>query len=483
MMKKVLLLIAALLVGAGLAFSSTIPVIQEFKLSVGQVPSANQVSVKSRDLNLVCPGALQVSGGRSGAKLGAFAPLNTALVSTYANTATGAIFEARTLGSDSVTGIPERITEALSITAKDEAGTAEQGSKLLSANQIQLASEPSIAGLAGAQCQMPSHDLWLIGGNTTVGREALLVLTNPSSVDAALDIEIYNEAGKAEGTGLNGFAVAANKSALLQLSSVVPKSKSFAIHVSSRGGAVAAWVQQKVVRGLAATGVDYVSPDSGFATSQFLPGLLIRGTKSATKLAAKNDDFADLAPSLRVFVPGGKMATVTAQILGSNQKSFGTVIQQTVGGRKVVDIPITGLADGDYVAVLNSTEPIAASITFSRTDSAKNPVSDIAILADAQASNSPRTIRVPSSGISKLSLVNGSKKTATVTLTAAEKSVSFKLNDAASKVVELSPGALVSVSSDQPVAASMVIDLNGAVTAIPLTDYKNAKGQVAVSVR
>ena len=482
-MKKVLLLVAALLVGAGLVFSSTIPAVQSFSLSIGRVPSANQISVKSRDLNLVCPGALQVSGGRSGAKLGAFSPLNTALVSTYANTATGAKFAASELGKSGAGAIPERVTAPISITAKDESGTADQGSKLLEANQIQLASESNIAGLAGTQCQKPSHDLWLIGGNTTVGREALLVLANPSAVDALLDIEIFNEAGKAEATGLNGFAVAANKTALLQLASVVPKSKSFVVHVSSRGGAVAAWVQQKVVRGLSATGVDYLSPDSGFATSQYLPGLLIRGTKSAAKLAKQNEDYADLVPSLRVFVPGSKLATVTAQILGSNAKSFGTVIQQTVGGRKLVDIPITGLADGDYVAVLNSTEPIAASISFSRTDAAKNPVSDFGLLVDAQAATDLRAIRVPSSGISKLSVVNGSKQTATVTLVNGSKRVSFKLNDAASKVVELTPGALVTVSSDQPVAASMVVDLNGAVTALPITDYKNAKGRVAVSVR
>jgi len=482
-MKKVLLLIAALIVGAGLVFSSSLPAVQGFSLSIGQVPTANQISVKSRDLNLVCPGALQVSGGRSGAKLGAFAPLNSALVSAYANTATGAKFVASAVGSSGAAGIPERTTSALSITAKDQDGTAEQGSKLLEANQIQLATESNIAGLAGAQCQKPSHDIWLIGGDTTVGRESLLVLTNASSVDSTLDIEVYNEAGKAEGPGLNGFAVSANKTELLQLSSVVPKSKSFVLHVSSRGGAIAAWVQQKVVRGLSATGVDYLSPDSGFATSQFLPGLLIRGTKSAAKLAKQNADFADLTPSLRVFVPGEKMATVTAQILGSNAKSFGTVIQQTVGGGRVVDIPITGLADGDYVAVLNSTEPIAASINFSRTDAAKNPVSDFALLVDAQPSTDLRSTRVPNSGISKLSLVNASKQTATVTVAVGAKTSSFKLNDAASKVIEVAPGALVSISSDQPIAGSLVVDLGGAVTAIPVTDFKNAKGRVAVSVR
>lgn len=125
-MKKVLLLVAALLVGAGLVFSSTIPAVQSFSLSIGRVPSANQISVKSRDLNLVCPGALQVSGGRSGAKLGAFSPLNTALVSTYANTATGAKFAASELGKSGAGAIPERVTAPISITAKDESGTADR---------------------------------------------------------------------------------------------------------------------------------------------------------------------------------------------------------------------------------------------------------------------------------------------------------------------------------------------------------------------
>ena len=484
MFKRITLLLLVSAIAAGTIFAADLPAVKNWKLSIGEIPKATEIAVKPRDLTLVCPGALNLSGGKAGNKLGVFSRLNTALVTTSQNRISGVSFEARSLSIDSATGsTPERIIDPISISAVDPTGQAVQGSSLLSANQIQLASETSMAGLAGTQCQKPEHEQWIIGGDTTVGREAVLVLANPTGIAANLDIQIFNQAGSVESTGLNGFSVAAGKTQLVQLSSIVPRTKSFAIHITGRGGAVAAWVQQKIVRGLSATGVDYISPNPEFATTQFVPGVLIRGSKTAKKLIGKNADYSDLIPSVRVFVPGQKSAKVTIQVLGSNAKSFGTVVQQDVVAGRVADIPISGLADGDYVAIVSSNVKIAASMNISRIVAGNNPVSDFAFLAAAEDSANARTIRVPSSGISKLSFVNADNKENRVNVKVNEKSISFELSDAASRVIEAAPGSLVSFTSTGPVAAALVVDLNGAFTSLPITDYKNLAEKVLVSVR
>lgn len=484
MLKRISLLLLVAAIAAGTIFAADLPSIKNWRLSIGEIPKASEIAVKPRDLNLVCPGALNLSGGKGGNKLGVFSQLNTALVSTNQNRVEGVTFETRSLEIDSVAGsTPERIVDPISISAIDATGQVTQGSSLLSANQIQLASEASMAGLAGAQCQKPGHEQWIIGGDTSVGREAVLILANPSAVSANLDIQIFNQAGAVESTGLNGFSVAAGKTQLVQLSSIVPRTKTFAIHIIGRGGAVAAWVQQKTVRGLSATGVDFISPNPDFAKNQFLPGVLIRGSKTAKKLISKNSDYSDLTPSIRVFVPGEKSAKVTIQVLGSNAKSFGTVVQQDVVAGRVADIPISGLADGDYVAIVSANVAIAASMNISRVVAGNNPVSDFALLTAAEPASNERAIRVPTSGISKISFVNADSKSNTVTLKLAEKSISFDLSDAGSKVIEISPGELVSFSSTRPVAAAMVVDLDGAFTSLPVTDYKNLAEKVLVSVR
>lgn len=484
MLKRISLLLLVAAIAAGTLFAADLPVLKNWQLSIGEIPTATEIAVKPRDLNLVCPGALNLSGGKGGNKLGVFSQLNTALVSTNQNRLDGVTFESRGLAVDSTPGsTPERIVEPISISAVDATGQTPQGSSLLSANQIQLASETTMAGLAGAQCQKPDHEQWIIGGDTTVGREAVLVLANPSAVSANLDIQIFNQAGAVESTGLNGFSVSAGKTQLVQLSSIVPRTKTFAIHITGRGGAVAAWVQQKTVRGLSAAGVDFISPNPEFSKTQFVPGVLIRGSKTAKKLIGKNSDYSDLIPSIRVFVPGEKSAKVTIQVLGSNAKSFGTVIQQDVVAGRVADVPISGLADGDYVAIVSANVEIAASMNISRVVAGNNPPSDFALLTAAEPAANERAIRVPTSGISKLSFVNADSKSNAVSLRVDEKTLTFELSDAESKVIEVKPGALVSISSTRPVAAAMVIDLDGAFTSLPITDYKNLAEKVLVSVR
>lgn len=441
-MLKRLVILAAIL-GSLVAGTLYAPNLQ---LQIGDTPPSSELSVKARDLKLACPGALYKAGGANGTTLGNFEHVGTASYESELNSNSGATLES----ADGVFTVN---------TPNDE---LTQGSVLLNANQYQNASGATLKGLAATNCQLPSNDLWLLGGDTTTGREALLILRNTSEVDATVSLEIFSEAGSVDAPGLSGIAVVAGKSTVIPLSGVVPKTKSFMTHVTSKGGAIAAWIQQRTVRGLSAGGVDYVSPSPEFSKNQVVPGIFIRGAKVANKLISQNSDYQDLIPAIRIFVPGSEQATVTVQVTGSNAKTFGTVIRESVEPGTVRDLEIPGLKDGDYVAVVSADVEIQSAVRLGRVTATTAP--DFTWIPAAQEFTGKRNITAPSIGITKVCSYD--EKTGQITVSV------------------LAPGATYAFTeSTNPIYANLIVDVDGTVANLSVLDQKNAGGKVAVNVR
>jgi hypothetical protein len=445
MLKKILILFVALgaLVGGTLVAPS-------FEIRIGSVPAPAALDVKARDLTLACPGALFKAGGAKGTTLGNFEHVgNVSYVSQF-NSVNGETVASRD-------GVFE-----VTAPSGSSGGVSNQGSQLLNASQFQNAAGATLRGLAAANCQLPTNDIWLLGGSTTTGREALLILRNTSQVDSTVSLEIFSEAGSVDAPGLNGIAVVAGKTTVVPLSGVVPKTKSFAVHVTANGGAIAAWIQQRTVRGLTAGGVDYVSPSPEVSKQQVIPGVFIRGTAQAAKLRASSADYADLVPVLRIFVPGKSNATVTAQILGANATTFGTVVRSNVNAGSVSDLEIPGLKDGNYVALISSDVDVQSSIRLSRVTATAGP--DFTWIPAAQKFTGKRNLTIPSAGISKLCVYND--KTGAI------------------DVIEVTPGSTYSFSgSSEPIYANLITDINGTLANLSVLDQKNAGGKVSVNVR
>jgi hypothetical protein len=437
----------------------------QFTLTVGQLPKAEVLRVKAQDLNLVCPGGVYRTGGASGTKLGAFESIGTPDINSDFNGPAGTTM----------------LIRGNQLTAVDPAGLAEQSSVLMNANQIQSVNTDGLTGLTGAACQRPTNSLWFIGGDTSTGRESLLIVKNVTKVDSTVNLEIFNERGQVTGSGMSGISVAAGKTTVIPLASYVPKTKTFVTHVVSRGGLVAAWIQQKTIRGLASGGVDYVSPTTGFGKTQAIPGVFVRGAADAAKLVA-NADFADLVPTLRVFVPGSKPATVTAQVIGSTPATFGTVVRQTIPAGTTADIALPGLADGDFVAIVKSDEDIGSAIRLHRV--VKKSV-DFSWLTAADSQSGVVGLSVPTVGISKLSLVNPSNTAIDLRLAQnGGNPANFKVPAAGQLTLKFAPGAKLELSGNgKALMGTLIVDVDGTLAAVPLVDYKNPGGEVAVMVR
>lgn len=445
---------------------------------IGDSVQPISVTAQARDLSVVCPGALFRAGGSSGTSLQVTRAGVATLGGFFASTPTIRLVERRVVpDAPTVAGILNGpISDAKSITVQDPQGTAAQGSSLLSVSQVQKASLSNLAGLAAANCVRPSSDNWLVGGDTSPGRETLLILSNPTDVDSSVNLEIIGSGGPIVAPGLTSISVPKAKTTVIPISGVAPNLSTFAIHVVSSGGALGTWLQVRTMRGLVAGGVDLIGPSAEPAKSLVVPGVFLRGVADATKLSAANPAYSDLTPMLRITSTSTKQTTVTAQLLGASAKTDGTVIQQVVAPNTTIDIPITGLADGDYVALIDSNEPIRAAIRFSRT---KAKQTDLAWAPAVAPLKNKLVFNAPAGAITKLAIANNGKLAATVTVG----TQTINVPAASSVSVVVTAGRSTAISSNVPVSATEVIDVGGLVAVVPVVDYKNLGGQLNVLVR
>lgn len=492
MLKRILLLAAVLALGTGLVLAPNY--LPGFGLRVGQQPSSLQLNVKAKNLILVCPGSAYKSGGSSGTKVGVFDRNDQAGVNYSGNLEGGATLRYReltgiTAATSTISGSGHQLgvlfsADAFSLTVQDPAGTLQQGSTLISAQSAQVSTAGGVMGALGASCQRPASQQWFIGANTNTGRESLLLLSNPSATDATVDLQLFGDQGAIDGSGLTGISVPANRTTVLPLAGFAPNNGVLAVHVQSKGADIAAWIQQRTVRGTVSAGADLISPSILASNLQVIPGLLKRGSADAAKLIAANNDYSDLTPSIAVYVPGSQTATITAQVIGTDSKTFGTVVQQRVSGGSAASIALTGLADGNYNVFISSDQPVISASLLSRTNAANTPITDFAWLPAAATDTLARVLPVSSSAVSKISIANPNNQNVTATVTnlttGAVQSISVPKQSGA--IYTPAPGSVIQVTSGSPLAETLVADYNGQIIAVPFNDYANVGGTLSVLI-
>ncbi len=482
MIRKILVLLTSIgLVAAGLIFVPSI------SLRVGESVELHQLTVKARDLSLVCPGPAFYSGGANGTSIGKPKQDGTAELQAAWGSASG-----RTLNGAALSATAEGIQDNFLsfstsspyvLTVSDPSGQATQGSSLLTGVQLDSVSSPQVAGLLGSVCQRPQSEFWIVGGDTTTGREALLILVNSANIDATVELDLIGSGGALSAPGLTGISVAAHKVAVIPIASISPKNATFSVHVKSHGAALAGWIQQRTVRGLTAAGADFIAPTSMPATTLVIPGFFVRGSKDAAKLQASSKEFGDITNMVRLTNPGDVATTAVVQVIGANAKTFGTVLQVNVAAHSTTDVEVGGLADGDYSIFISSAAPLIGAAKLNRTSLSAKQKTDFAWLPAVDADSGNRTVVTPKAGISKLSIANPSKQIAEVVLRGGGLNKTVQIKPGATQTFAVNSSAIVRLDSSQPVAVSLVVDVDYTIAVLPMLEQRNLGGQVGVLVR
>jgi hypothetical protein len=469
------------LLTAGALFS---PVVSS---SVNFESVSGSYSVKPADLKLVCPGPVFRTGGESGTALGEVNRVGSANAEISASGS--GVVELTEVSDSGVSSIElgssriyesRQIQDATLLTNLNADQGATQGSLTLSGSTSQLVQTDSMRGLAAASCQQPSNDFYIVGGSTAAGREALLVLSNPSPIDATVDLKIFTDLGEVSVSGLAGISVPARTTTVLSLASFAPTVAVLAVSVQSQGAKLAGWIQQRAIRGTAAQGVDWISPNPAPSEQVVIPGLVIRGT-GAIKQVLESEENSDAGHAVRIFAPEG--ANVTIQIISSEQDVFGAVLTGIVEPGTVQDFPILELLNGDYSVFISSDKPIYSGLRLARGNPGSAPRVDFAWLSPAEELTSDRALTIPADGDTILVLGNSGENASSARVqnlvTGETSSVSVPALGTATLLLT-GPSIIVESAGIFATAVSLV---EGQISDVDVRDPKNLGSEVLVRFR
>lgn len=229
----------------------------------------------------------------------------------------------------------------------------------VAATERQELDEAELRGLAVAECLPPAPTSWLVGGSTTTGRSSTIVLSNPGEVAAAVDLSVWGADGPLDTAGTSGLIVPPGAQRVIPLSGIAPDEASPVVGITSRGGAVAATLQQSTIIGLEPAGVDIVTPVPAPSERVVIPVLPVVDSEGLA-VAAAGLGAVDVSTVLRLLVPGDEAADVTVSLLPDTGREGREIVSRVEAGA-VLDLALDRLAEGDYSVIIDATSPVVAA--------------------------------------------------------------------------------------------------------------------------
>jgi hypothetical protein len=284
---------------------------------------------------------------------------------------------------------------------------------LVAGAQSQTAVSETLTGLAASACTEASSDSWLVGGSTDVGRTSLVLLSNPSTVVATVSLTVYGETGQVDAPGSTGILVQPGTQRIISLAGLAPNLLSPVVHVQSTGGLVAAALEQSIIRGIQPGGAELSGPTTNAATEQVIPGVVV--TPPAEEVSVDEGAVSEDTPSVRVLVPGDSPATVSVGVQSEDGASTGTSLEVVIQPGVSTEIPLSGVAAGNYTVTLQSDQPLVAAALTTVTGSAGQ---DFTWAAAAAPQSGEFLVYVAGGPAPALHLANTTTVDRTLTLTA-----------------------------------------------------------------
>ncbi|WP_166879280.1 DUF5719 family protein [Salinibacterium sp. ZJ450] len=347
----------------------------------------------------------------------------------------------------------------------------------VSAAQSQSLADGDLGGFAASDCTEPSNDSWLVGGSNAVGRTSILILTNPSELSATVDLSLYGATGPVTAPGTTGLVVPAGSQRVLPLAGFMPAEETPVVRVQSRGGAIAATLQQTTVRGLEAGGVDVVGATAAPDDTVVIPGLVVSGLSALQQNIAR-EGFADLQNVLRVLVPGDQPATLQVGVMSDAGDPTGASFEVQLSPGIVTDLPIDVQADGSYTLTIDSTVPVVAGM---RVSTASDSAFDFAWHAAAPEITGDLQVSVADGAGAQLYLHNPTATAVDVELAAlgGEGRV-INVAPGASAVVPLSAAGSFGLGDTAGLRAAIGYASDGALASYPVRPPHAAEAPVTV---
>lgn len=410
-------------------------------------PAGRTVRPVPADAERVCAGsALRLSddAGNDATKA------STVGTATVATATTGSTVERSDLQSSSTgSSDPTLLTAPAGDTTPQVAGSS-----------YQSVDDGELVGVGAASCDDPSQSTWLVGGSTETGRTSLVTLSNPTDVNATVDLTIYDASGTVSAPGTTGIVVAPNSQKVVPLSGFVSDQASTTVHVTSTGGQIVAHLQETVVRTLTPGGYDIVSGGAEPSRNQVIPGVVLSGAQEAQR----GDDTADAAPIVRLFVPGTTAARVSLGITTAD--GGGTTVNTTAEPGIVTDVALDDFPDGVYSFTVSSTQPVVAGARSTKPTA--DGRSDLGWFASAAPLTGKTITSVAPGDGARLDLVNPTRQDAEVRIASGDDDQEVQVPAGSMATVRVDTARQLTLTGAKGLVAGVTYDGDDGIAGFPI---------------
>jgi hypothetical protein len=430
-------------------------------------PEPIAATVEPSPLSLVCAGAAVRVGGEAGTDVGSLERLAAAKLQLQLSDPIAELtLESQDGDPTDVAAADRENLAAPTPTVLTVKSALPQSTELFAVWQFQELSEQRIAGSLASNCGQPERVHWFVAGSLSAGDDSLLSVYNPNRVEVSVTLRVHAD-GRSQ---LSEFALAPKQNEIIPLATFASGSAEFAVELIATGR-VASWLQHRSNRGLTATGVALVSGQRAASSSITIPSLLVRGTEMAP--------FPELVtPVMRIFNPGSEPAEVLVEVVRA-AGGFGIAERVVINPGQIQQLPLAGLADGDYAAFISASSPILAG--------AYNPVVldlnrlDFAWLGASEAFEEAFVMPVGGTAAS-LVLTNPSTESISVTVTQRNQQRSVRVPARSVRVLGLIAGNPVRVQPGGSVHAALQL-IGAGYAVVQPTENRNLGSSVVVRVQ
>jgi hypothetical protein len=234
--------------------------------------------------------------------------------------------------------------------------------------QGRLAAGEQTVGLADTGCPPPGRDFWFVGGSSLTGARTRLVLANPATSAALLEVTAYDESGEVATPALEDVLVAPRTSTVVRLDALATGSARLAFRVRVDRGQVLAAADLRLVQGLDPLGLTWIPSAAVPARQLVVPAVPATGDRA-----------------LQILNPGQEDAVVSFRVLGLRGEFAATGLPPlTVRAGSVgeVDLSAARVAEPAAVALAADT-PVTAAVRVRQPEPQRGGLPDIAVTAAA----------------------------------------------------------------------------------------------------
>lgn len=338
------------------------------------------------------------------------------------------------------------------------------------------AAEPDLAGFAASACRPPLLDSWLVGGSATTGAADLVLLSNPGTVAATVQLTVYGVDGPQVPPGGSDLVIAPGTQRVIPLAGLALGEETPVVRVSAVGAPIHASLQASIIRTLTPGGVDQVGPVPQAETRTVITGVTVEPDTG-------EDDGAAEAPAeatvLRMLSPSAAAtARVTVNAVGRAESVREPQEVALEEGRPLA-FALDGLSTGTYTVTVEADAPVVSAV-WQTTGVEEGD--DFAWYTPSPEVAVPSLFATPGGPTPTLSIVNPAAEAVTVGVVAADGGSTMDLTVPAlgSVAVRLAPRTLYLFEPDAPVRAGLTFAGDGALAGFPIWPADVATPEIVV---